>query len=272
LFLFLFLLFQLAKIIIQDKFFEDDELAAMQQECKDKHKLPIAMVTGEAIRQTKLCADAVVFGDSRIVQELLSDQGVGVPPTYPDCFAELYGRDISRRQIGSDQQWTLPCFIKPATGHKEFKGCVINTFKHVNALIQGFDPNFEVYTSPVVRFAAEFRVYIADFKLAGVCDCSEHRFEPSNPFCSPASLEREFAVFRATRLKTHPSDDFVETVLRLNTYPFVAVDVGLLSSGDWVVVEVNPLFSLCNYGLETQTYVEFCVTAWASLFSFHLDV
>ena len=43
------------------------------------------------------------------------------------------------------------------------------------------------------------------------------------------------------------------------------VDVGLLDTGDWGVVEVNPPFALSSYDWDVGAYYAYCAAAWRSV-------
>ena len=48
-------------------------------------------------------------------------------------------------------------------------------------------------------------------------------------------------------------------------HPFCVVDVGLLDTGDWGVVEVNPPFALSSYDWDVGAYYAYCAAAWRSV-------
>ena len=133
-----------------------------------------------------------------------------------------------------------PIFVK-SYDQKQLTGFVCKSFSDFVMNCTGHDLNTLVFTSEVVDFKAEFRTYI-------------HRHE------IVTSLRYKGDYDKAPRKST------VEAMLyalRDAKMPIAySIDVGILESGETILVECNDGFALGNYGVPARRYAEMHRDRW----------
>jgi hypothetical protein len=231
--------------------------------------------------------DVPLFADSCLVQQILQESQVSVVDTYPEFLRHLLGRVIVRNSAEDfAQKPSFPVFVKPASGHKFAPAGIWRHSQDLAHFSSVCGLKFEWYFSPVCEFLVEWRLYIAaetkpidptnevdlqDGRLAGMCDYSDQLF-PEDAWETAEQLDLRFMQFQKNRLQAVPPMEFVQQVVQsVPREQFVVVDIGLMKPVNdeldprWVVVEVNPPFSITNYGLSIPAYGEFCLAAWSAL-------
>jgi hypothetical protein len=100
----------------------------------------------------------------------------------------------------------------------------------------------DVYISTVVNFIAEWRVYVSKGKVLGQCRYDEN--------------EDEYSLKLA----------FVGEVIEKLGNRTVALDVGLLDTGEFCVVELNDAWACGKYqGISNADYFRFLSTRWIEI-------
>lgn len=189
-----------------------------------------------------------IFAPSEIINQLLSTHFISYSqiPTYPYYFESLYCREIRKIKFGELKNYPRPIFIKPVSNDKSFAGFILTTdniYDHPEYNGNMMSDDKEIYISNVVHFSNEYRLFIGINKLIGIVDAS--RF-----------------VLGISGDQSLPPENFIASVLQLNPYPWVVIDVGLISTGKWVVVEVNPPYALSSYDWDINAYFNYCKNAW----------
>tara|TARA_R100001163_G_C5068494_1_gene208934 strand:+ start:2334 stop:3110 length:777 start_codon:yes stop_codon:yes gene_type:complete len=252
------------RTIIQDTWNQPDDLELIEFMLKNKIKFSI-LSKSQILKYNSREIDAL-FCDTKIIQlKLQKDRYIyNVPKTYPECFhasndiLDLYHRKI---QIITLQQFfdsikdlsniTQPFFIKPFLNDKSFNALVVNTkwdVAHLKSTCK--DPeNTKIYISEPAKFINEFRLFIGKNKIYGIVESSNYILDPHD-----------------IRSVDGPPKTFIQEILkRIDHHAFYVVDVGMLSTGKWAVVEVNPPFSLSSYDLDIKCYYNFCKDAWKNI-------
>lgn len=160
-----------------------------------------------------------------------------VPDTYEAAYNQFFCRSFSRSMLKEVDLSKGPRFVKPADNGKLFTGKVVQS-------LSDFDdcPPLDciVYTTDPILFVAEYRLLIGNGKLYGRGHMCKERVEDDG------------------------LDQIQNDLVAVTGENFRCVDVGL-TSGKWIVVEINPPFSLDDYGIALQAYMSFCIDACASL-------
>ncbi|XWV24797.1 hypothetical protein QJ856_gp0986 [Tupanvirus deep ocean] len=200
---------------------------------------------------TKLCKfeffEGPFFCDTKIAQKYLHENGWNdkIPDTYPEIFNKFYKRNIKKIKFNELNKQPYPFFIKSISNNKQISGTVISNHKEENNLwlINDIIPytDMELYVSNVVKFIVEYRLLIGNGKLYG------KGYQQGNKF-------------------VNLDDKFTKEIIGLCGNNFYCMDVGLLSDiNEWAIVEVNPPFSLDDYDIPLDNYIEYAIEFWKSL-------
>ena len=199
-----------------------------------------------AIRQQLLNGSTPV-GSVEFIQRCFEIKGLTVEAINPYPLGLPYGRMILKRPLYEVFSHHIPeqgLFIKPFE-LKRFNGFV---FKGIN--YKGYDDhdkeqiyqlldmrlNDWVYTSDVVNFLAEWRMYY----INGVCEGAV-RYDANE-------------------------EEYDDPVINVPIEGTKAVDVGLLPDGSYVVVEINDAWAIDLYkGFPVEKYYQFLITRWREL-------
>lgn len=201
-----------------------------------------------------LTSAPIVCGTIPVVRGALMGitKRVPAPIDYPRVLMPWLHRDITVSTLGDVRSRTNgACFIKPVGG-KSFAGHVIEDekdFRHTNA----YDDSVEVYVSPVVKFAAEWRVFVLHDTIMGV---------------------KHYAGAWDNTLDIDQVQEMVFKYGMFGTAPCAyALDVGFPPfyndrDDDFcslTLVEVNDAYSLGSYGLAPTLYAQMIEARWLEL-------
>lgn len=161
---------------------------------------------------------------------------------YPEPLRQFLYRDIEEMPI-KDVVKLQPknSFIKPVKP-KRFNHIITGSQVSISEDFCSFlslDENEKAYVCKKVDFISEWRVYVRHNEIQTIC------FYKGNP-----------TVFPNTAVVN----------LMINCWVIspccYALDVGVLSNRETVLVEVNDFYSIGNYGLEHCTYAEMLQLRW----------
>jgi hypothetical protein len=238
------------KCVIQDTWDDDDDLELLEY---FKHKnIPYETLTREQILLENIDDIDVLFCDTDIVQLMISSKFV--PSTYPEEFrdlnfqheahGDLYHRNIRNIKYKECINQFKPYFIKPYGNNKEFNATIVTDKYDEIYLKSVLNDDDDVYISEKVTFVNEYRLFIANNTVNGMVNSSEFLLESKN-------------------IKLiEPPKDFIDIILNVNTHQFCVIDVGLLDTGEWAIVEVNPPFSISSYNWPIKKYYNYCKSFW----------
>lgn len=164
---------------------------------------------------------------------------------YPKELHSFMGRDFCRTTLGKvhhevSQYELKPIFVK-SQDQKVLTGFVCNSFSDYVQHCAGHDLATEVFVSGVVNFKAEFRTYI-------------HRHSIVN--CLRYKGDYDVAPDKKT------VDAMLYALRDANMPVAYSIDVGVLDTGETVLVECNDGFALGNYGVYARKYAEMHRDRW----------
>lgn len=158
------------------------------------------------------------------------------------------------REVRKCQVWELfkgrDIFVKPVE-LKRFNGFVFKGFDH-----DGYDDHDleqvdvlrqyklcdQVYVSDVVKFVAEWRIYVTNGNVVATC-----RYDDS---------DEEYDL----------NSELVDFIVGAFPGKTLAIDVGLMDDGKLAVVELNDAWAIGKYqGISNSDYFEFLATRWEEI-------
>lgn len=222
------------KVIIEDSWNEYGDADDIIQYCSDNN-MQYQILSPEQISGLNNFFDYVFFCNTEIVLEKLRSTNCEnlCPDTYDQTYKEFYNRTIEKVSL-ADIILTEPIFIKPIDNDKFFDGHVVKLQSDIDSL-KSVHPNMMVYKSEVISIVAEYRLLIGNGKLYGVGHMKGQ--------------------------KININEEYVKRLVELTNEKFRCVDVGFTNFGTWIVVEINPMYSLDDYGIEIDKYMSFCIDA-----------
>lgn len=171
------------------------------------------------------------------------------PPNidYPEELKQFLGRTVSKSTLNSlyiactnEYDNMLPVFVK-SVDQKQLTGFVCNHFSDYVKHCTGHDLTTPIYTSDVVQFQAEFRTYIHRHNIIA---CLRYKGD-YDVAPSRSRVEQMLYALRDAKMPVAYS-----------------IDVGILKSGETVLVECNDGFALGNYGVTARIYAEMHRDRW----------
>jgi len=172
------------------------------------------------------------------VQYHLTNLGKTITDTYSKEFELLFHRKIEiMTKTDLEKYMHFPYFMKPVGNTKEFDGQIIKSIEELNELLRDQNNNSQYYVCDVITFVSEYRLFVGNNKIYG--------------------------VGKIKGKTMHIPELFSENILTCSNNKFYVVDVGFVEEfNDWAVVEINPSFSLDDYGINILTYMQYCIDAW----------
>ncbi|MEO1269353.1 MAG: ATP-grasp domain-containing protein, partial [Myxococcota bacterium] len=201
-------------------------------------------------RQLPIARDTLVAGQLDAVRLAFQLLGVAGPfmPTYPKSLQPMLGRDIWESTVGAAQMHVertgRPLFIKPLSQAKRFTGFVMRDGMDAFQL-HGSSKQLPVLCSQVVSMVHEYRAYVVEHEVAAFVSYTGKAPTPPLHFAAQCVAE----------------------LLRAQEAPRgFALDVGLLETGELVVVECNDGFGLGLYeGVSFEVYTDLVCARWEEL-------
>lgn len=219
----------------------------------EAHDIPYFIITEEnaTTYDTLAFLASVPFCSTTVVQHHLTMAGMAscIPDTYETTYAAQFKRTIERQRFGALPTLTTPVFLKPCGNTKTFDGQIYYDHERFLGPLPG--PNDEVYVCPVVTFTTEYRLFIGNQTLFGV---GHH----------------------SGAVVPHLPDAWIAEIVAL-TKTYRCIDIGFghhapAPAGTWMIVEINPPFSLDDCGVPIDAYMSFCIAAWQDLVSLNLKI
>lgn len=193
--------------------------------------------------------NVIVYGGGIVVREALKQLGVPEPTNLdlPESLLNFLGRKIrigtlgEIRKIESQNPELLPLHIKPAKKHKLFPGMLISKFADLLPTSWVKDDEPVIIQEPV-DFVSEWRATILRNKIINIAHYK------GDPCCFPNVKTMEAGL--------------VEFVARPIGF---AMDWGITSQGQTLLVEVNDGYALGNYGVRGHLYTALVECRWREL-------
>lgn len=160
---------------------------------------------------------------------------------YPEELEKYLGRKINRTLFGDllHSETAFPYFIKPANDVKLFTGDVIERKEHLS-LIQDFNPGLkeetELFISQTIDIVSEYRCFVFEKDLKGI-------------------------QYYLGDFRKYPDADLIDQMVNdyISSPVAYTLDVGVTSSGETVLIEVNDMWAIGSYGFDAKMYALMCV-------------
>ena len=166
---------------------------------------------------------------------------------YPKCLNKYLHRKIWESSIKDiktelfNQYIINPIFIKPKNKLKKFTGFIIKSIDDLNKINNAGD-NTKIICSEPVNFISEYRCPVINGEIKDLCYYSGD----SNINIDKSIVQKIVKEF-------------------VNSPKAYCIDVGVLSSGETALIEVNDAFSIGIYSMSKEVYAELLITRWNEL-------
>jgi hypothetical protein len=234
------------------KFGEADDIIAYYTASEQTTKYDIQIKTSDELinMPSRQILNGIIFAETSIIQTHIKAEfppekaKLIIPNTYERDFTPFFKREINiitldtlrDKYLANDESR----FIKPLGNNKLFDGQVIDDFADLDKLLSNvseLSPTTRVYSSPVIDIQGEIRLLIGAGRLYGRGQISIA--DPPN---------QDYLAHGG----------FLERLIRTSAGRFLCVDIGWVPElGSWIVVEINPPFSLEDYDIPLVDYLEF---------------
>ncbi|WP_330180316.1 ATP-grasp domain-containing protein [Nocardia sp. NBC_01503] len=202
-------------------------------------------------RRLPLRADTLIAGDMDAMHGAMRQLRIPipVPDDYPISLREFLRRRVWVSTLGEierelDTGSAPATFVKPADRRKSFTGAICYSERDV-AAFGNVSRRQRVWCSEVVRWAAEYRVYVVDQRIVAI---DHYDGEPTTPL--------DMKVVTAA----------ITTYRNSGTAPAAyGIDFGVLTTGETALVEANDGYALGAYAIDADSYTELIMRRWAEL-------
>jgi hypothetical protein len=184
-----------------------------------------------------------VFGGITAVRHALTQMGIKPPEPLdiPEELIQYTQRDIQFNTLSYFMKnGKFPLFVKPRKA-KLFTGMIVSSADELSFLSQldlAGDEQ-DLIASSVVKFVAEFRVFVANGEIY---DCRSY----------------------SGKWNVNPDYDFIENVIKNYTSApdGYVIDFGVTDSGKTLLIEANDGYSFGSYGLNPTAYFKISIARW----------
>lgn len=230
------------RILLEDSWEADDIIEWVRQ--RPEHELFVLNYDELWCYDNEQFLQSAYFCNTDIVQhhlEAMNMQHV-VPDTYEiSTFSKQLGRVIEKCKLGDIDLRLGSRFVKPVLNKKDFDGRVLSSLDDYEAC--GLTcPSLDtmVYHCQPFTFICEYRVLIGNNKVYGVGHMNKAKY-------------------------TDGMDKFIESIVPLVSKSYKCVDIAysIKPVARWVIVEINPPFSLDDYKIDLDSYMNFCLDSCA---------
>jgi hypothetical protein len=228
-----------------------EEMALLRGEL-ERRGIPVALFTEKKMLrgQVPVAPDALIAGQMPAMLAAMRQLGIPepAPNDFPEALRPMLHRRVWKSTLAQVEAELLgggePRFVKPATRRKRFTGFVA---AHIEDLRQceGASRRDPLWCSQVVTWLSEYRVYVAHAK---VLDINLYAGSPAHP------LDR--AVVDNAIQRLHGTGEALAAF---------ALDLGVLSTGETALIELNDGFSIGAYGIAAAPYTDFTLARWEEL-------
>lgn len=199
----------------------------------------------------------IYFCNTDIVQYHLSKIGKInlVPNTYDNRFNKFYNRNIEIMTVKEfdDKFRGINKFIKPYDNNKDFDGRVVNNISDFELYgVKIPELNKKIYCCDPIVFLSEVRLLIGNNKLYG-----------HGHICK-------------NKIDNYLNDtEFIDGIISLTNGKYLCIDIGYtfnekLKIFQWIIIEINPPFSLDDHEIPFNNYINFCIDACINTYSYIL--
>jgi hypothetical protein len=165
---------------------------------------------------------------------------VQVPESWLPSLPEEYRRrEVHLTTLGDVARMPCPCFVKPPN-EKSFPAQVYNEAESL-ALAHDYGPETVVLVASPIKWDVEFR-----------CFCLDGRVRTLSPYLRHGQLSR-LEGFASTQEELQDAIGFAERLMRdacVDVPRAIVLDVGIITSQGWAVVEANVAWGSGIYGCD----------------------
>jgi hypothetical protein len=223
------------KILLEDGWNADDII----EECK-KRNIICEIYSSEELQNMDNTEfmNNITFCDTMIMEEQINRSKViyKIPDTYDSRIEKMLNRKILLCEYKNIFDQKFPIFIKSYGNNKKLSGTVVQNIDELKILFYDNEiEDGEFYCcNEIITFDVEYRLFIGDGKLYAYG-------------CHSGNSEIKLDIDFAKNIAKHIND-------------FMVVDIGLYNN-KWIVVEVNPPYSIDDCGIDISTYLDYCIDA-----------
>jgi len=204
----------------------------------------------------KITKEDFIIGDIPVMFAAMRQLGIEYKYSdYPESLQKYLHRKVwssTMREVrqrlfdglDGEVELGLGWFIKPKGKLKRFTGFVCETIDDLQ-YCNGAGDNIEIWCSEPVIWLTEYRCPVINGKVRGM-------------FKVPYTCH-DTDVLPDENVVQEMADDFV------NSPRGYCLDVGVLSTGETALIEVNDGFSVGKYGMSDDLYSELLITRWNEL-------
>jgi len=249
------------------KFGEADDIIQYYSTPETKPKYDIKILSRKQLENipSYQILRGIIFANTQIIQEhiksLAHPQIIPklIPDTYDREFIRFFGREIEIITLDTLRDKYLAQddarFIKPLGNSKYFNGQLIYDFDDLNQLLienPKLTPTTRVYSAPIINIQGELRMLIGQGKLYGCGQISI--VDPPN---------KDYLIPIQKKGISSTSQSFLDKIILATGERFLCVDIGWITDlNRWVVIEINPVFSIDYYDIPLANYLEFTKDAF----------
>lgn len=245
---------------------DTDDIIAYYTNPNNMKKYDIQILTTGQLENipTHQILNGIVFAHTSIIQGHLRaiDPEVAknlIPNTYDPAFAKFFKREIEiitldilrDKYLANDESR----FIKPLGNSKSFNGQVIDDFGDLDKLFDEhpeLSPTTRVYSAPVIDIQGEIRLLIGSGHLYG-----SGQISVANP------PNKDYLELSTSSIGGVSNTSVLDKLITATGDRFLCVDIGWVPELErWVVVEINPPFSLEDYDIPLTDYLRFTEDAF----------
>ena len=240
-----------------------------------------------------LTKDDFIAGEIDVMKHAMKQLGIEYSYNdYPLCLTPYLHRKIwedtlgnVKRELFEEGYLKSPIFIKPKDKLKRFTGFVLETIDDLRNC-KGAGDNTKIWCSEPVKFTSEFRCYFINDEyqkdlFGEICIPRDMMVMDAwvNPYtcCAIGSFRKEVNENDFYKVKDFIREELLcmrdERDMDRSDWVFYkgfpkafVLDLGVLSTGEVAVIEVNDAFSIGKYnGIDDETYAKFVITRWNEL-------
>jgi hypothetical protein len=226
-----------------------EELLVQRVAHEQGRTVDIASLSQVRRGKVAVSGNTAVIGSVPFVKAALTALGkaLPLPNPYPEVLREYLHRTVAvvpmKAALALIERSQTPVFIKPADRWKSFNGCVPADGRDIR--LNGASRNQNVWMSDAVRFDSEWRVYVLQGEISHLAWYDGERERQPDSQVIHKAVER-----------------YVETGAPVG----FAIDFGVLSTGETVLVEVNDGFSVGAYeAVEPLAYTTLIASRWSEM-------
>ena len=232
-------------IYLEDSWFEDADDIILY--AKKNNYILIKKTYQELLDFNSLTFfDNLCLCNTEIIQHHLKKLGKTniIPDTYESNYEQFFCRNIEKMPFGEFKNKYLGAtkFIKPSGNNKSFDGRLVKDLSDfTDFCIDIPDDDLEIYVIDPIKIISEVRLLIGNNKLYG------HGFISSQNDIS------------------YLTSNIIKNLIVFTGEKFRCIDIGLVEINNtkkWIVIEVNPPFSLNNYDIDLDNYFNFCIDSF----------